>query len=101
MYYRRHVFFCTNRHENGKACCEDHDATEAWSHAKRVVQERGLAGPGGIRINRSGCLGRCAEGPVVVVYPEGVWYGYRDLNDVDELIERQFIGGEVVDRLKL
>lgn len=101
MYYRRHVFFCTNRHENGKACCEDHAATQAWTHAKQRVQAMGQAGPGGIRVNRSGCLGRCAEGPVVVVYPEGVWYSYRDLDDVDEIIDRHLIAGDPVDRLRL
>lgn len=101
MYYRRHVFFCTNRHENGKPCCEDHDASAAWMHAKAEIQSRGLAGPGGVRVNRSGCLGRCAEGPTVVVYPEGVWYSYRSEADVDEIIERHLVGGEVVEHLRI
>ena len=46
----------------------------------------GLSGAGKIRVNQSGCLDRCEEGPVCVVYPEGTWYTYVDEMDVDEII---------------
>jgi len=100
-YYKYHVFFCTNRRDNGKACCQDHDAQSMRDYAKARVKELGLAGPGGVRINQAGCLDRCELGPVVVVYPEGTWYTWVDEGDIDEIIERHLIGGKVVERLRL
>jgi len=60
-----------------------------------------LNGQGKIRMNKAGCLDRCDEGPVMVVYPEGVWYTYVDISDVDEIIDSHLVGGEVVERLRL
>ncbi len=70
-------------------------------YAKDKVKQLGLAGPGGVRVNSAGCLDRCEEGPVVVVYPEGTWYTYVDREDIDELIEEHVIGGRVVPRLQI
>ena len=59
----------------------------------------GLAGPGEVRVNKSGCLDRCAGGPVAVVYPEGVWYTYVDQSDIDEIVASHLKNGQVVQRL--
>lgn len=101
MYYRYHVFFCTNKRDDGSACCANHDAQSLRDYAKSRVKALGLAGAGRVRINNAGCLDRCEEGPVIVVYPEGVWYTYVDKQDIDEIIQRHLIGGEVVDRLRI
>ncbi|MCW5612110.1 MAG: (2Fe-2S) ferredoxin domain-containing protein [Rubrivivax sp.] len=100
-YYKHHLFFCLNQRSNGEACCADHDAQAAFDHCKVRVKAAGLAGPGGVRVNKAGCLDRCAGGPVAVVYPEGVWYTYVDRSDIDEIVERHLARGEVVDRLLL
>jgi (2Fe-2S) ferredoxin len=63
------------------------------------VKELGLAGPGEVRVNKAGCLDRCAGGPVAVVYPEGVWYTYVDQSDIDEIVESHLKNGQVVQRL--
>ena len=54
-----------------------------------------------MRVNQAGCLDRCEEGPICVVYPEGIWYTYVDETDVDEIIESHLINGKPVDRLKI
>jgi (2Fe-2S) ferredoxin len=54
-----------------------------------------------IRINSAGCLGRCDMGPVLVVYPEAVWYTYIDQSDLDEIIDEHLTHGRVVERLKI
>jgi (2Fe-2S) ferredoxin len=100
-YYRHHVFFCINQREAGRACCQRFDARSMRDHAKRRCKELGITGPGGVRINQAGCLDRCEEGPVLVVYPEAVWYSYIDQNDVDEIIDQHLIKGQVVERLKI
>jgi len=100
-FYRYHVFFCRNRRDNDEVCCEASGAEAMWAHAKQRIKDLGLAGPGGIRINKSGCLGRCEEGPALVIYPGGVWYSYIDEDDIDEIIDRHLLQGEVVERLRL
>lgn len=101
MYYQKHLFLCVNQRPEGKACCANHDAAGACSYAKMQVKQLGLAGPGKIRVSNSGCMGRCEEGPVAVVYPEGHWYTYKDLADIDEIIEQDLINGKKVERLAL
>ena len=98
-YFQRHVFFCLNERKNGEACCAQHQAQAAFDHCKRRVGELGLSGPGKVRVNKAGCLDRCAGGPVAVVYPEGVWYTYVDNADIDEIVESHLRKGEVVERL--
>jgi (2Fe-2S) ferredoxin len=60
-----------------------------------------LTGEGKARINTAGCMDRCGDGPVIVVYPEGIWYTYVDRADIDEIIEEHIAGGRIVDRLRL
>lgn len=99
-YYRYHVFFCTNRREQG-GCCQDFNAQAMRDYAKQRVKDLGLAGPGGVRINSAGCLDRCAQGPVIVVYPQETWYSYVDRDDIDEIIDSHLCRGQVVERLQL
>jgi (2Fe-2S) ferredoxin len=54
-----------------------------------------------VRINASGCLDRCELGPTMVIYPDGVWYHYETLADVDEILQRHVAGGRPVERLML
>ena len=100
-YYQHHVFICMNQRDDGRPCCADRGAQAAQQHAKRRIKQLGLSGAGKIRINQAGCLDRCDQGPVLVVYPEGVWYTYVDNDDIDEIIDSHLIDGKVVERLKL
>ena len=100
-YYQHHVFFCMNKREDGRPCCADQGAEKAQKHAKKRIKELGLNGHEKIRINQAGCLDRCEEGPVLVVYPEGTWYTYVDTTDIDDIIDSHLVGGKVVDRLKI
>ena len=69
-YYQRHIFFCLNQRENGENACAQHGAQAGFDHCKSRVKSEKLAGPGGVRVNKAGCLDRCAGGPVAVVYPD-------------------------------
>ena len=100
-YYKRHVFFCTNQRDGGRQCCMDHDAKALRDYAKKRSKQLGLAGAGRARVNSAGCLDRCSEGPVCVVYPEAVWYTYRDQDDIDEIVERHLRDGQTVARLRI
>ncbi len=98
-YYARHIFFCLNERKNGEDCCAHHNAQQAFDHCKAQVKAAGLAGPGQVRVNKAGCLDRCAAGPVAVVYPEAVWYSYVDEQDIDEIVQSHLKNGQVVERL--
>jgi (2Fe-2S) ferredoxin len=100
-YYEHHIFFCLNQRDNGEACCAQHDAQSAFDRCKSRAKAAGLAGPGGVRVNKAGCLDRCAGGPVAVVYPEGVWYTYVDASDIDEIVDSHLRDGRIVERLRL
>lgn len=100
-YFKHHVFFCCNQRGPGETCCNNHGASDLQTYAKERVAELKLKGPGKVRINKAGCLDRCDEGPVMVVYPEAVWYTYVDKSDIDEIIEEHLIHGRVVERLKV
>jgi (2Fe-2S) ferredoxin len=96
-----HVFICTNQREGGAASCADHGALDIVQHCKQRIRDAGAEMTSHIRINRAGCLGRCEEGPAMVIYPEGTWYTYVDRSDADEVIDAHLFTGEAVERLKL
>ena len=100
-YYQRHVFFCVNQREAGASCCNNLGAQDVRDYAKDRIKSLKLSGQGKVRINNAGCLDRCDEGPVIVIYPEETWYTYIDKEDVDEIIEEHLINGRVVERLKI
>lgn len=97
-FFDKHVFFCTNQRAPGEDCCNNHGAAAMRDYTKDRVKALGIPG---VRINSAGCLGRCDLGPVVVVYPEAVWYTYIDESDLDEIIESHLQNGQVVERLKV
>ncbi len=100
-YFQYHLFFCTNRRDDGMPCCGDHSAREFRDRAKQRVKELGSAITGNVRVNVAGCLNRCGEGPVLVVYPQGVWYRYETWEDLEEIISEHLCKGRAVARLKI
>lgn len=100
-FFKHHVFFCINERANNEACCQQFGASSIQAYAKKRIQELNLSGVGQIRINRAGCLGRCSEGPILVVYPDNIWYQYIDEDDIEEIIQSHLINGKIVDRLKI
>src|SRR5258706_9459792 len=100
-YYQRHIFFCLNQRDEGRQCCADCGAEKMFEHAKKRVKKLDLNGKGKIRVNKAGCLDRCEEGPVAVVYPDGVWYTYVDADDIDEIVDSHLRDGKIVERLRL
>lgn len=100
-YYQHHIFFCLNERKNGEDCCAVRGAQDGFDRCKQRVREAGLDGVGKVRVNKAGCLDRCAGGPVAVVYPEGVWYSYVDQDDIDEIVDSHLKNGKVVERLRV
>jgi len=66
---------------------------------KKRIKEEGESGAGKIRINTAGCMDRCDRGPVMVIYPQAVWYTYLDEEDIDEIIDSLINDGRQIGRL--
>lgn len=99
--FKRHVLVCENvrDEEHPRGSCGRHCSEEIRAALKKGLRERGLTTV--YRANASGCLDACEHGPVVVVYPDAVWYGGVKVEDVEEIIETHVIGGEPVARLMI
>ena len=100
-HFRHHVFFCCNQRGEGETCGNNAGATAAQMYAKDRVGELRLKGAGKVRINKAGCMDRCDSGPVLVVYPDAVWYSYVDNEDIEEIIQEHLVHGRVVERLRI
>lgn len=100
-HFQHHVFFCLNQREDGAACCMDKGAEKAFDYMKARVKSLGLNGVGKVRINRAGCLDRCDAGPIMVIYPQAIWYTFVDNEDIDEIIDSHLMQNKVVERLLL
>ena len=100
VYFRLHVFCCTNQRPEGhpRGSCAERGSVNLRDYMKAKAKEMGLLGT---RINTAGCLDRCELGPTVVVYPDGIWYHMKTRKDVDEIIEQHLLGGTIVKRLLL
>ncbi len=99
-FYRAHVFVCTNVREPGhpRGCCSEKGSEALRGYMKSRAKGLGIKGT---RINAAGCLDRCELGPCMVIYPEGVWYSYRDEGDIDEILASHLVEGRPVERLTL
>ncbi|MFN8571503.1 MAG: (2Fe-2S) ferredoxin domain-containing protein [Gemmatimonadaceae bacterium] len=90
--YEKHVFVCTA----GKTCFNA-GAMEAFDVLKKGVAAAGLKGR--VRVNKAGCVNQCGHGPMVVVYPEDIWYGQVDRARAARILSEHIIGGEAVEAL--
>lgn len=97
---RQHYFVCTNaRPPFAKASCAPKDSTLLLALLKEEVEKRGLQDE--IKVTGCGCLGPCDEGPVMVVYPQGIWYQKVTPEDVPEIVEQHMLQNKPVERLLL
>jgi len=100
LYFDLHLFVCTNERPEGhpRGSCSRAGAEGLLKYLRSRAREAGVSD---IRVNQAGCLDRCELGPVLVLYPVGIWYKIRSEADIDEIITRHLLAGEVVDRLVL
>ena len=91
--YKHHVFVCTH----GKTCNKQ-GADRVHSELKSCAKERGLKGI--VRVNRAGCMNQCGHGPMVVVYPQDVWYAHVDAKGARRIVTEHLVGGRVVNEYR-
>jgi (2Fe-2S) ferredoxin len=91
--YEKHVFVCTS----GKNCSAQ-DSAAVFQFLKDGLREAGIASR--VRVNHSGCMGQCGHGPMVVVYPQDVWYGGVDVDGARRVLDEHLIGDRPVESLR-
>lgn len=91
--YQKHVFVCTS----GKTCKAANSA-ETFDFLKRACREAGIAQE--VRVNHAGCTGQCGHGPMVVVYPENVWYAGVTVERAERILREHFLEGKPVEEYR-
>lgn len=96
-----HIFTCTSSRMSGvqKGYCHTKDSVDIVAKFMEVIEEEDLGSE--VFVSNTGCFGICEKGPVVVVYPDNVWYGAVAADDVEEIIEKHIKGGTIVKRLEI
>ncbi len=92
--YDRHVFVCTS----GETCPMQGDTEKFVKTLRAGVQKANRQGD--VRVNKAGCFSQCGHGPMVVVYPDNVWYAGVQESDLEEILASHIIGGAPVERLR-
>lgn len=94
--FTHHIFVCCNQRkkDHARGSCDPDGDEELKSALKKEIEKRGLKPQ--VRANEAGCLDQCELGPVIVIYPQAIWYGGVRIKDVPRIVEETIVNGRVI-----
>lgn len=98
---KKHIFVCSSSRVNGlqKGFCHTNSGVDIVTAFLEEIEDRGIGGE--VMVTNTGCLAMCEEGPIVIVYPDNIWYGGVTPDDVETIMDEHIEGGGVVERLEI
>ena len=99
--FTQHIFVCGNQRQpnHPRGCCDPGGDNTLRNELKAAVKKRNL-GPL-VRVNSAGCLDQCECGPTLVIYPQGIWYGNVQLDDIPRIVDETICGGQIIEELMI
>ena len=96
-----HVLVCTSCRLNGsiKGFCANRGSVDLLQYLTEQIDDAGIGSD--VMVTHTGCFGICDKGPVMVVYPEGVWYGSLDEDKIAKIVESHLSGGPPVEAFRI
>lgn len=100
QFFDPHIFMCTNRRpdDHPRGSCGGRDAEMLRQYLRDKLKSAGVENA---RANMAGCLDQCENGPVLVIYPEGIWYRAATREDIDRIVDEHLVGKRIVADLQL
>ena len=96
--FEYHIFICQNQRPEGheRGCCLSKGSDKLLNYMKARLKELGVQN---LRVNKAGCMDQCEKGPALVIYPQGVWYTPKSIEDMEEIIQSHILSKKQVSAL--
>jgi len=95
--FRHHIFVCTQQKPEGVTSCPANRSFRILQKVEQEIIAHGLDDD--VQLGTCGCLGLCDDGPILIVYPDGIWYRRVQPEDVREIVTAHLRDGNPVERL--
>ena len=97
---QRHIFLCAD--QTKPKCCDKEIGLQSWEYLKNRLKELGLEQPTPIQSScvfrtKANCLRVCLDGPIMLIYPDGVWYRHATPEVIEKILQQHILNNQIVE----